>query len=73
LRRRVKGDEAAVDIAGVLAMPFDREAGGHAFDFDRDVCVKCGMSREKYQDNGKPPCKGKKQEDKPREPIQIDE
>lgn len=54
-------------------MPFDREAGGHAFDFDREVCVKCGMSREKYQDNGNPPCKGKKQEDKPREPIQIDE
>jgi hypothetical protein len=38
---------------------FDRRAGGHAFDFDREVCVKCGMSREHYQDNGKPPCKGK--------------
>jgi hypothetical protein len=40
-------------------MAFDRRAGGHAFDFDREVCVKCGMTREFYQDNGKPPCKGK--------------
>jgi hypothetical protein len=33
-------------------MAFDRQAGGHAFDFDRGVCVKCGMTREAYQDNG---------------------
>jgi len=40
-------------------MAFDRRAGGHAFDFNRDVCAKCGMTREQYEDNGNPPCKGK--------------
>jgi ribosomal protein L37E len=44
---------------GSWHMAFDRRAGGHAFDFDREVCVKCGMSREYYEDNGKPPCRGK--------------
>jgi len=40
-------------------MPFDRRAGGHAFDFHRGVCVKCGMTREYYQDNGEPVCSGR--------------
>lgn len=34
-----------------------REENGHVFDFDTDKCVKCGMSRERYEDNGKPSCK----------------
>ncbi len=39
-------------------MPFNRQAGGHAFDFSTEKCVKCGMTREHFQDNGKPPCRG---------------
>jgi len=37
-------------------MALNRTEGGHAFDFDRDVCVRCGMSREKYEDSGRPRC-----------------
>jgi hypothetical protein len=37
-----------------------RLENGHAFDFEADKCVKCGMSRERYDDNGKPACKGQK-------------
>ena len=40
----------------VEKMRFDRQAKGHAFDFDRGVCVRCGMTREKYQDSGEPKC-----------------
>jgi hypothetical protein len=40
-------------------MTFDRQSGGHAFDFDRGVCVRCGMTREQYEDSGEPRCKGK--------------
>ena len=40
-------------------MAFDRQAGGHNFDFSRDVCTKCDMTREYYEDHGKPPCRGK--------------
>jgi len=40
-------------------MAFDRRAGGHAFDFDREICVKCGMSREYFEDNGQPACRGR--------------
>lgn len=54
-------------------MPFDNNEGGHAFGFINGVCGKCGMSRKEYQDNGKPPCRGKLKEDEPREPIDIDE
>ena len=55
-------------------MAFDRRAGGHAFDFDREVCVKCGMTREHFEDNGKPQCKGKpKETDKPRRPMPIED
>lgn len=48
-------------LSGVLTMR-DGQAGGHAFDFDREVCVKCGMSRERFEDNGKPPCLGRKKD-----------
>jgi hypothetical protein len=30
---------------------------GHVFDFDTEVCAKCGMTKEHYEYNGKPPCK----------------
>ena len=33
-------------------------AGGHVFDFDRGVCVQCGMTRECFDDNGKRGCRG---------------
>lgn len=39
-------------------MPFDRQAGRHAFDLERGVCARCGMSREHFQDNGEPACSG---------------
>ena len=52
-------------------MAFDRQAGGHYFDFSTLACVKCGMSREHYQDNGQPRCAGKKPE--PRAPMTIPE
>jgi hypothetical protein len=41
-------------------MTFNRQAGGHAFDVDRGVCAKCGMSREHYEDNAEPRCIGAK-------------
>ena len=37
-------------------MVFNRTAGGHAFDFDRGVCLKCGITRERYEDSGEPRC-----------------
>ncbi len=52
-------------------MTFDRMSGGHAFDFSAGVCQRCGMTREHYQDNGKPPCTAKKP--KTRERISIDD
>jgi hypothetical protein len=36
----------------------DKPENGHIFDFDTDKCKKCGMTREHYEDNGKPACKG---------------
>jgi hypothetical protein len=39
-------------------MTFKRNAQGHAFDFDRGVCGKCGMTREQFQDSDEPVCKG---------------
>jgi hypothetical protein len=40
-------------------MAFDRTSGGHRFDFSSGVCHRCGMTREHYEDNGKPICRGK--------------
>ncbi|MGA7325773.1 MAG: hypothetical protein WBX25_15120 [Rhodomicrobium sp.] len=54
-------------------MSFDRTGGGHAFDFDRDVCVKCGMTRSNYLDNRNPSCTGRPREEERREPMMIDE
>ena len=39
-------------------MAFDRQAGGHNFDFSREKCTKCGMTREYFEDNFEPRCKG---------------
>ena len=37
-------------------MRFDRSAGGHNFDFDTDVCTRCGIARRQYRDGGTPLC-----------------
>jgi len=37
-------------------MHFDRCAGGHNFDFDTDVCTRCGIDRRQYRDGGNPEC-----------------
>jgi hypothetical protein len=34
-----------------------KSENGHTFDFDTDVCTKCGMTRSAYEDAGEPPCK----------------
>jgi hypothetical protein len=52
-------------------MAFDRQAGGHYFDFNTERCVKCGMSRVHYEDKGQPRCSGKKPE--PRAPMAVPE
>lgn len=41
-------------------MAIDPGERGHHLDFDTDTCTKYGMTREEYEDNGKPRCKGKK-------------
>ena len=46
-------------------MALDRNAGGHAFDFDRDVCMKCGMTRQHFEDNDEPPCTGRRDQSGP--------
>jgi hypothetical protein len=43
----------------IMTMSPRRRAGGHAFDFDRDVCVRCGMTRPYFDDNGRPLCVGR--------------
>lgn len=48
-------------------MAFDRKAGGHRFDFSRVVCVKCGMTRKYFRDNGEPRCEGR-----PNKPFEND-
>jgi hypothetical protein len=52
-------------------MPFNRNAGGHSFAFRDDVCAKCGMTRPHFEDNGEPPCPGRKPE--AREHITIED
>jgi hypothetical protein len=37
-------------------MRFDRCAGGHNFDFDTDVCTRCGIDRRQYRGGGSPEC-----------------
>lgn len=40
-------------------MAFNRMADEHRFNFSRGVCVKCGMVRKYFQDNGEPGCDGR--------------
>ncbi len=39
-------------------MVFDRTTGGHRFAFGNDVCVRCGISRAKFEHSGSPRCTG---------------
>ena len=43
-------------LDGVDFMRFERSAGGHNFDFDTDVCTRCGIARRQYRDDGNPLC-----------------
>jgi hypothetical protein len=38
---------------------FDRNAGGHTFDFDTRACTICGMTQEEFRDKNQPACPGK--------------
>lgn len=40
-----------------------KDSNGHRFDFDRDVCQICGMTRTAWDDNGQPRCTGRRTED----------
>jgi hypothetical protein len=46
-------------------MAFDRHAGGHDFDLTTKSCSKCGISREKFEDQGEPRCTGKPSREPP--------
>ena len=52
-------------------MTFD--PGGHHFDFVRGVCMRCGMSLEKFKDNGRPRCTGQPSDKKERLSIPPDD
>jgi hypothetical protein len=54
-------------------MAFDRMAGGHRFDFSRGVCHRCEMTREYFEDNGRPPCTGQPPEKKTRLVVPPDD
>jgi len=54
-------------------MSFDRTAGGHRFDFSRMVCVRCEMSHEHFEDNGRPQCKGRPPDKRERLTIPPDD
>jgi hypothetical protein len=43
--------------------PGKQQEGGHNFAFSDDACTKCGMSREHFEDHGKPRCKGRRSKD----------
>ena len=47
-------------LDGVDFMRFERSAGGHNFDFDTDVCTRCGIARRQYRDGGNPLCAAQK-------------
>jgi hypothetical protein len=59
-------------FAETIAMPFDRNAGGHAFGFSDDKCQKCDMTRKYFQDHGEPRCTGRKPERREGMPIADD-
>jgi hypothetical protein len=43
-----------------LLMDFERCAGGHNFDFDTDVCTRCGIGRRQYRNADHPRCTARK-------------
>ncbi len=51
----------------VPQVAFNRRAGGHSFDFITEVCAKCGMTRAKYEDSGRPRCAGVVSSDRKKE------
>lgn len=53
--------------------PARESDGEHHFDFDRDVCVKCGMTRNQYDDTGKPPCTRKMRPDQREQQAVFDD
>jgi hypothetical protein len=40
-------------------MVIDLQAGGHRFDFITGLCMRCKMSRKKFEDGGRPQCTGR--------------
>jgi hypothetical protein len=54
-------------------MRFNRNAGGHAFGLSDDGCTKCGMTRPLFEDNGEPPCPGRKPDARERIAIEDDD
>ncbi len=48
-----------------------KQENGHAFDFDSDTCVRCGMTRRSYEDNGKPVCRGKNSDASRKQPDKF--
>jgi hypothetical protein len=38
-------------------MAIDLQAGGHRFDFITGLCMRCKMSRKKFEDSDRPQCK----------------
>ena len=49
------------------------DPGGHHFDFVREVCMRCGMSLEKFKDNGRLRCTGQPPDKKERRSILRDD
>jgi hypothetical protein len=39
-------------------MVIDLQAGGHRFDFITGFCMRCKMSRKKFEDSSRPQCTG---------------
>jgi len=47
-----------------------RLENGHSFDFDTEVCQKCGMSKKEYEDNkDRPACTGRQKTQEERGPT----
>jgi hypothetical protein len=45
-------------MAVVERLPRDHWENGHIFAFDREVCTRCGISLDDYEERGKPECPG---------------
>jgi hypothetical protein len=40
-------------------MAIDPQTCGHRFDFINGRCIRCKMSRKRFEDNGRPQCSGR--------------